>query len=79
MEHPVRIILKRAKTDANGQLIDSEYKTVDINNEELESLIFGKQAHFSSKFQVVGAELLNENELTEKYHEEMSSMFETES
>jgi hypothetical protein len=77
MENPVRIILKSTKTDSNGQLIDSEYKTVDINNEELESLMFGKDASFRSKFQVVGAELLNESKLTKKHREELLTMFET--
>lgn len=63
MKNPVRLILKKVKTDAHGQLIDAEYKTLDIDSQELESLIFETMPHIRGQYQVVGAELLNEGAL----------------
>lgn len=67
MEHPVRIILKKVKTDSNGQLIDSDYVTVDIDNKEIESLLFNPMSHISGQYHVVGAELLNKSKLQEEH------------
>lgn len=69
MSNPVRLILKKVKTDSNGQLIEAGYKTIDIDNEELESLLFEPSPHIFGKYQVVGAELLNENGLYESHAE----------
>lgn len=45
MKNPVRLILKKVKTDAHGQIIDAGYKTLDIDNQELESLLFESRPH----------------------------------
>ena len=71
MNNPVRLILKKVKTDSNGQLIDAGYRTIDIDNEQLESLIFEPNPHLRGKYQVVGAELLNEGNLYEQYKERL--------
>lgn len=67
MKHPVRIILKKVKTDSNGQLIDSDYVTVDIDNKEIESLLFNPMSHIAGQYHVVGAELLNKSKLQEEH------------
>jgi hypothetical protein len=70
MKNPVRLILKKVKTDANGQLIEAGYKTFDIDSEQLESLLFEDSPHIRGKFEVVGAELINEEALLEKRRKE---------
>lgn len=67
MEHPVRIILKKVKTDSHGQQIDSDYVTVDIDNKEIESLLFNTMSHIAGQYHVVGAELLNKSKLQEEH------------
>lgn len=71
MNNPVRLILKKVKTDSNGQLIDAGYRTIDIDNEQLESLLFEPNSHLRGKYEVVGAELLNEEKLYEQYKERL--------
>lgn len=66
MENPIRIILKKVKTDSNGQLMDAEYVTVDIDNEEIESLLCRPMSHVSGKYHVVGAEVLNAKKMQEE-------------
>ncbi|MGH8273989.1 MAG: hypothetical protein ACRES9_07015 [Gammaproteobacteria bacterium] len=78
MKHPVRIVLKKEKTDANGQLMDAEYKTVDIDNKELESLLFNRNPPILGRYRVVGAELLNEDQLEESHRKESSFLSEDE-
>ncbi|MGQ9427696.1 hypothetical protein ACXYTJ_17210 [Gilvimarinus sp. F26214L] len=70
MKNPVRLILKKVRTDVHGQLIDAGYKTVDIDHEGLETLLFEASPHTRGKFEVVGAELLNESKLLEEYEKE---------
>lgn len=70
LKNPVRLILKKVKIDAHGQLIDSGYKTLDIDSQELESLLFERQPHIRGKFEVVGAELLNEESLIQAHKED---------
>lgn len=67
MENPVRLILKKVKTDSNGQLIEAGYKTIDIDNQELESLLFEANPHLNGKYHVVGAELLDIEKLYEAH------------
>ena len=75
MNDPVRIILKKNKTDAHGQLIETEYRTIEIDNKELSSLLFeGTYNRLYGKFEVVGAELTNSEELLEKYKNEMDKL-----
>jgi hypothetical protein len=66
MEHPVRIILKKVRTDSNGQLMEAEYVTVDIDNKEIESLLFEPMSHIAGQYHIVGAELLNKTKLQEE-------------
>lgn len=70
MDNPVRLVLKKVKTDSNGQQIEAGYKTIDIDSKELESLLFEVSPHLHGKFHVIGAELLNESELLETYKKE---------
>lgn len=70
MENPVRLILKKVKTDSNGQQIEADYKTFDVDNKELESLLFEAYPHLYGKFEVVGAELLSESSLKSAYDKE---------
>tara|TARA_R100000322_G_scaffold97441_1_gene61374 strand:+ start:2048 stop:2269 length:222 start_codon:yes stop_codon:yes gene_type:complete len=56
-KNTVRVILKRPKTNGHGELIAEEYKTVEIESEELEKLLMGHQ--FFGSFSVVGAELID--------------------
>ena len=70
MDNPIRLILKKVQTDSNGQQIEAGYKTFDIDNKDLESLLFEVSPHFRGKFEIVGAELLNESELRAAYDKE---------
>lgn len=74
MKNTIRIILKKEATDARGQLLDAEYKTLDIESKELESLLFEGRPHINGKYKVIGAELLNEEELVSKYREESEKL-----
>jgi len=74
MNSPVRLILKNVKTDSNGQSIEAGYKTIDIDSEVLESLLFEPNSHILGKYQVVGAELLNESKLYEVYKENLKDL-----
>lgn len=56
-EMTIRIILKKANTDAQGTVISDEYKTVEIASKELEKILLGN-TDFES-FSVVGAELID--------------------
>lgn len=69
MKNPVRLVLKKVKIDSRGQLLGADYKTFDIDSKELESLLFEASPHLRGKYEVVGAELLNESEFFEKYQE----------
>ncbi len=73
LNNPVRLILKKIKTDSNGQLINAGYKTIEVDNEELEELLFSASPHRDGKFEVVGAELINEDKLYKK-HQEVHSL-----
>ena len=70
MKNPVRLILKKVKTDAHGQLVEAGYKTFDIDSEQLESLLFEQSPHIRGKFEVVGAELINEKSLLDECRKE---------
>ena len=75
MDDPVRLILKKSKTDAHCQLIETEYRTIDIENKELALLLYkGSHNHGYGKFEVVGAELPNSEELLKKYETEMKNL-----
>lgn len=53
----VRIILKKPQIGGHGELLTEEYKTVEIESEELEKLLVGSE--FFGSFSVVGAELID--------------------
>lgn len=65
----VRIILKKPRTGGHGELLTEEYKTVDIESEELEKLLVGNQ--FFGSFSVVGAELIDPEDSKERHNSDL--------
>lgn len=64
-KNTVRVILKRPQTGGHGELLTEEYKTVEVESEELEKLLVGSQ--FFVSFSVVGAELIDPEDSKERH------------
>ncbi|MFC3152856.1 hypothetical protein ACFOEK_17590 [Litoribrevibacter euphylliae] len=69
MEHPVRIVLRKQRTDSTGKELDPEYKTVDIDSAELEHLLCDPNSALFGSFKVIGAEAISAEEIQKKYDE----------
>lgn len=61
----VRLILATNDYDANG-VADTSYKTLVIENEELEKLLADKNLAYGNKYKVVGAEVVDARGATER-------------